>query len=128
MMRRRNRAKMSWPGWPNCDSISVTGVGPPKPLLMLLALGRLATTGSSTLPWSEAQVQLGNLIAEFGPASKTSRTQSAAYPFTRLRSDGIWVLDQEVPMDSLGPLAARHVTGRLAPVVEKLLADDPGLV
>src|SRR3954452_5201706 len=101
---------------------------PHKPLLMLLALGRLATTGSSALPWSEAQVQLGNLIAEFGPASKTSRTQSAAYPFTRLRSDGIWVLDHDVPMDSIGPLAARHVTGRLAPAVEKLLADDPGLV
>jgi putative restriction endonuclease len=101
---------------------------PHKPLLVLLALGRLATTGSSALPWSQAYAQLGNLIAEFGPASKTGRAQSAAYPFTRLRSDGIWVLDHDVPMDKIGPLAAEPTTGRFAPAVEKVLTDDPGLV
>jgi putative restriction endonuclease len=68
------------------------------------------------------------LIAEFGPASKTSRAQSAAYPFTRLRSDGIWVLDREVPMDNVGPLAAEPVTGRFTPSVEKVLAGDHELV
>ena len=67
---------------------------PHKPLLVLLALGRLANTGSSALPWSQAQAQLGDVLAEFGPASRTSRSQSAAYPFTRLRSDFIWVLDR----------------------------------
>jgi len=101
---------------------------PHKPLLVLLALGRLAAIGSSALPWSQAQVQLGNLIAEFGPASKTGRVQSAAYPFTRLRSDGIWLLDHDVPMDTIGTLAAWPVTGRFAPAVEKVLADDPDLL
>lgn len=101
---------------------------PHKPLLVLLALGRLATTGSSALSWQDAQTQLGGLIAEFGPASKTSRTQSAAYPFTRLRSDGIWVLDRDVPMDTVGPLAVEPITGRFAPGVEEVLAGDPGLV
>src|SRR5204863_5275580 len=57
-----------------------------------------------------------------------SRVQSAAYPFTRLRSDSIWVLDQDVPMDKVGPLAAEPTTGRFAPAVEKVLTDDPGLV
>nr|WP_207229732.1 hypothetical protein [Krasilnikovia cinnamomea] len=61
---------------------------PHKPLLVLLALGQLATAGSSELPWSQAQARLSDLIAEFGPSSRTSRAQSAAYPFTRLRSDG----------------------------------------
>jgi putative restriction endonuclease len=101
---------------------------PHKPLLVLLALGRLAARGSSALPWNEAQEQLGNLIAEFGPASQTSRAQSAEYPFTRLRSDGIWVLDRDVPMDNIGPLAAEPVTGRFTPAVETVLAADPDLV
>jgi putative restriction endonuclease len=62
---------------------------PHKPLLVLLALGRLAATGSSELPWSDAEDALAGLIAEFGPPSRTGRAQSAAYPFTRLRADGI---------------------------------------
>ena len=46
---------------------------PHKPLLVLMALGRLAETGSSELPWSEAEKQLGYLIAEFGPSSSSGR-------------------------------------------------------
>ena len=101
---------------------------PHKPLLVLLALGRLAATGSSELPWSAAESQLADLIAEFGPPSRTSRAQSAAYPFTRLRADGVWVLDQDVQMDLVGPLASKHVTGRLEPSAESALRDDPGLI
>lgn len=101
---------------------------PHKPLLVLLALGRLAATGSSELPWPEAEVQLADLIAEFGPPSRTSRAQSAAYPFTRLRADGVWVLDQDVQMDLVGPLAGQHVTGRLEPAMESVLRDDPALI
>jgi len=101
---------------------------PHKPLLVLLALGRLATTGSSALPWDRAEAELGNLIGEFGPASGTSRAQSAAYPFTRLRSDGIWLLDRDVPMDRTGPLSRAPVTGRLVPAVERALARDAELL
>jgi hypothetical protein len=43
---------------------------PHKPLLVLLALGRLASTGASMLSWMEAETTLADLIAEFGPASK----------------------------------------------------------
>ena len=56
-----------------------------------MALGRLEHTGSSSLPWPAAEPVLARLIAEFGPPSRTGRAQSAAYPFTRLRSDGVWV-------------------------------------
>jgi putative restriction endonuclease len=77
---------------------------PHKPLLVLLALGRLAETGSSSLPWSVAEERLADLLEEFGPTSKTPRAQSAAYPFTRLRSDGVWTLDHDVPMDRVSPL------------------------
>lgn len=94
---------------------------PHKPLLVLLALGRLAATGSSELPWSAAESALGELIAEFGPPSRTSRAQSAAYPFTRLRNDQIWILDRDVRMDAAKSLASEHVTGRFDPSVESVL-------
>lgn len=101
---------------------------PHKPLLVLLALGRLAATGSSELAWSAAESELADLIAEFGPPSRTSRAQSAAYPFTRLRADGVWVLDQDVQMDLVGPLADHHVSGRFEASVESALRNDPELV
>ncbi len=100
---------------------------PHKPLLVLLALGRLAETGSSSLPWSVAEDKLADLIQEFGPTSKTPRAQSAAYPFTRLRADGVWTLDRNVPMDNLKPLR-EGVTGRLEASLEKALKDRPELL
>ncbi len=101
---------------------------PHKPLLVLLALGRLNANGSSELPWSVAEPALADLIGEFGPPSRTSRAQSAAYPFTRLRADGVWVLDHDVQMDLVGPLADQHVVGRFDASVEAELRADPALV
>ena len=101
---------------------------PHKPLLMLLALGRVVATGSSELPWSEAETKLADLISEFGPPSATGRAQSATYPFTRLRADGIWVLDQDVRMDLVGPLARERVTGRFEASVESALLARPALI
>jgi putative restriction endonuclease len=101
---------------------------PHKPLLVLLALGRLVASGSSELSWSVAETVLAELIAEFGPPSKTSRVQSAAYPFTRLRADGIWVLDHDVQMDLVGPLAQGQVRGQLEPSVESALRAEPALI
>lgn len=101
---------------------------PHKPLLVLLALGRMAVTGSSELPWRDAEEYLARLIAEFGPPSRTGRAQSAAYPFTRLRADGVWVLNADVEMDHVRPLAERHVVGHFDPALEAALRADPGLV
>ncbi len=101
---------------------------PHKPLLVLLALGRLTATGSCAVPWSAAESTLADLIAEFGPPSRTSRAQSAAYPFTRLRADEVWQLDRDVQMDLVGPLATGHVTGRLEPAIEAALQSRPGLL
>jgi putative restriction endonuclease len=100
---------------------------PHKPLLVLLALGRLAATGSSATPWSVAETELARLIAEFGPPSRTGSAQSAAYPFTRLRADGVWTLDRDVPMDNVGPLRA-GVTGRLEASLEEALRSRPALI
>jgi putative restriction endonuclease len=65
---------------------------PHKPLLVLMALGRLMATGSSELPWTETWPQLAALIEEFGPTRAGGKAQRAAYPFTRLRSE--WHTDQ----------------------------------
>lgn len=101
---------------------------PHKPLLVLLALGELASTGSSEVPWSLAEQRLAELIASFGPPSRTAASQSAAYPFTRLRSDGVWVLSADVPMDRVGPLADADPVGRLTPELEAALTDTPTLL
>jgi putative restriction endonuclease len=101
---------------------------PHKPLLVLLALRRLGDSGSSALPWSSCEDELADLIEEFGPPSRTARAQSAAYPFTRLRSDGVWVLDQDVQMDRVGPLAERDVVGQFEASVESAFRADPALV
>jgi putative restriction endonuclease len=71
---------------------------------------------------------LAELIAEFGPPSRTGRAQSAAYPFTRLRADGVWVLDSDVQMDLVGPLARSQATGQLEPSVESALRARPALI
>jgi putative restriction endonuclease len=97
---------------------------PHKPLLALLAVARLMKTGSSELPFSVAEAALGSLIAQYAPSSQSNRAQSVAYPFTRLRSDGVWVLDSDVPMDLVGPLREGNVTGRLEPGVEGALRAD----
>ena len=101
---------------------------PNKPLLVLMALGRLATTGSSELRWHDDSAALGRLVSEFGLATQTSAAQSAAYPFTHLRSDGVWELSADVPHDRVGPLKEQHVTGRLTSAIEAALLAQPGRI
>lgn len=100
---------------------------PHKPLLVLLALGRLSRTGRSDVAWSDARTELAELITAFGPPSRTGAVQAAAYPFTRLRSDGVWVLDQDVPMDRVAPLSEKNVTGRFTDAIEQALRDPASL-
>jgi len=60
--------------------------------------------------------------------SRTGSAQSAAYPFTRLRSDGVWALDHDVPMDLIGPPNRQGVVGRLTDQIEQALRRDPALI
>lgn len=101
---------------------------PHKPLLVLLALAHLDETGTSSLAWSATEKRLADLIADFGPPSQTGARQRAAYPFTRLRSDGVWLLDHDVPMDRVGPLDEHGVVGRLEPDLESALTHDRRLL
>lgn len=101
---------------------------PHKPLLVLSALGRLTHNGASTLRFSELEAHLSSLITNFGPPSSAGRAPSAAYPFTRLRSDGVWQLTHDVPMDNVGPLRTLDVAGGFTPDIEAALRASPGLV
>ncbi|NAZ86469.1 restriction endonuclease [Kineococcus sp. T90] len=91
----------------------------------MLALARLLSTGSSAITWLEARRELAALITEFGPTSKTSPVQAAAYPFTRLRSDGLWTLTPDVPMDRVKPLEEHAVVGQLEPTLQAWLLAHP---
>lgn len=98
---------------------------PHKPLLALLALGRLLETGTSRLTWDEAEPSLAGLLEEFGTPARTSASQRAAYPFTHLRSDGVWRLSRDVPRDTVGPLRAEAVVGSSTPEIEAELLASP---
>ncbi|HSN10746.1 MAG TPA: hypothetical protein VLS51_01370, partial [Propionibacteriaceae bacterium] len=101
---------------------------PNKPLLVLMALGRLAATGSSELSWAEDAARIATLVSESGLATATGRAQSAAYPFTHLRSDGVWQLSADVPMDRVRPLVEGAVTGRFTSAIERALLARPGMI
>lgn len=97
---------------------------PHKPLLVLLALGQLNATGSSVLEWSTVEQRLGALLSEFG-TSTTTGSSSAAYPFTRLRSDGVWQLSRDVPNDNVGRLNSEPIEGHFSPEIEAELRGSP---
>jgi putative restriction endonuclease len=100
---------------------------PHKPLLVLLALGQFARSGSSSLPWSEAETRLGSLLAEFG-TSQPSGASSVAFPYTRLRTDGVWELSRQVANDSVSDLRAAPVEGHFTPEIESAFTASPHLV
>ena len=99
---------------------------PHKPLLVLLALGQFAQTGSSKLEWNVAEERLGRLLAEFGPPRRGA--PHPEFPFTRLRSDLVWQLSRDVPNDSLSSLREEPVSGQFVDDIEAALEQDPGLV
>lgn len=98
---------------------------PHKPLLILLALGRLSQQGTSQITWSEAERDLASLLNQFGRPSETKGASAVAYPFTRLRSDGFWTLSRDVPNDSVRALRQEPITGGLTPDLEAQLASSP---
>ena len=60
---------------------------PHKPLLLLLALGKLLQNKSRMIPYEEIDKNLDILLREFGPVRVNYRTE---YPFWRLQNDNLW--------------------------------------
>jgi putative restriction endonuclease len=86
---------------------------PHKPLLVLLALGRLLQHGKRVLPYREADEALGALLREFSP---TRRSVHPEYPFWRLQNDGVWEVRRA------GPMRVRE--GNADPLRRELLRRD----
>lgn len=104
-----------------------------KPLLILLALGRLAQGQPPMAEFSEIDGPLSNLLAEFGPSSAA---RSRHYPFWHLRTDGLWqlsgprtVLDRPPgATPTLTELRRGHVAGGLASELVRALQRKPELI
>ena len=101
---------------------------PHKPLLLLYALGRYQADGGAPVRFSEAEAQLDELLAEFGPPRKSS----PGYPFHHLTSDGLWVVrtddGRSSPGSNLGELRSSGAAGRLDPELIDALNNDSHLL
>ena len=104
---------------------------PHKPLLLLLALGRVLA-GEPRLGGYRDDIDgpLGDLLDRFGPPRRAHHPE---LPFVHLRSDGLWEIPGHDPMTSRGAvdkrqLVERNVPGGLPEGVHALLQADRALV
>lgn len=105
---------------------------PHKPLLLLLALGRLSHDEIS-IPFETVEAKLGTLLSEFGPCR---HRQEPMLPFWHLQSDELW----EVEADAVLPLGTNgkrpklqdlkrlHARGRFPESIRERLRTNPHLV
>ena len=104
---------------------------PHKPLLLLMALGRLQRGEGRLVAFSEVEADLLRLLKKYGPSRQSYHPE---YPFWRLQNDRLW----EVPGgDRLNTRRSnndppvtemRKVAGGLPAPVFDLLRDRPDLV
>jgi putative restriction endonuclease len=64
---------------------------PHKPLLILLALGRLESGGQRLTPFDQIEEKLARLLEEFGPPRKSPHPE---LPFYHLTNDGVWEIEE----------------------------------
>lgn len=105
---------------------------PHKPLLLLLALGRLQAGRERLAPFIDIEEPLRHLLEQYGHPRGRQRPE---YPFWRLSSDdGIWEIESEHPIEMtsagdprLSSLREVSVRGGLTAEVAEALASDSGL-
>lgn len=103
-----------------------------KPLLVLLALGRLLRGESPLVEFAGIEDGLGELQEEFGPSGSEKTRHNS---FWHLRTDGIWQLAGPAEITSrpagatptITELRRGHVAGGFAEPVRLALARDPAL-
>jgi predicted restriction endonuclease len=104
-----------------------------KPLLVLLALGRLRQGLPRLVGFVEIEAPLRVLLRLFGP---DRRSQHPEYPFWHSMSDGLWEVEgaDALPLKQGGcsptasTLRRSHAAGGLAPRVFEYLASKPDFV
>lgn len=105
---------------------------PHKPLLLLLALGKIQN-GEETLSYEEVDEKLRRLLEEFGPARKSYHPE---FPFWYLRTDGIWEIQEADTLKSRSgktqptrkELLNKNATGSFPADLRKLLKRKPELI
>ena len=106
---------------------------PHKPLLILLMLGRYQRGNFRSLLFEEAQVQLKELLFEFGPPS---RSINVLDPFWRLQNDGIWKVEdasgarvaETAAPPAVSTLVDRTARGNFAPEIAATLQKQPAYI
>lgn len=104
---------------------------PHKPLLLLLALGRISNGKPRLMLFEDIVGELVNLLALYGPSTAKNNPID---PFWRLSNDGIWdnpelsLLSMSKGSYSQGFLKDNKVTGGFTEQVYELLQSDPDLV
>lgn len=107
-----------------------------KPLLVLLALGRLTRGEPVMTEFASIEADLKSLLTDFGPSSASN---SRHYPFWHLATDeqgGLWRLSGPESVLSrpasttptLSELRDYHIQGGFSPEVDAALRNDPTLV
>ena len=103
-----------------------------KPLLVLLALGRLLRGEAPLVEFAGIEDKLGKLLEEFGPSGSEKTRHN---PFWHLRTDGVWQLAGPAEITSrpagatptITELRRGRVAGGFAEPVRLALARDPAL-
>lgn len=97
---------------------------PHKPLLLLLALGKVQNR-SRWLAYKDVKKDLGQLLLEFGPP----RTAKVIDPFLRLEKDGLWQFTPDIELQfKESVLMENAVSGGFTDDVYNILVSDPSLV
>lgn len=105
---------------------------PHKPLLLLLALGRVTKGNERLVRYSVVDDDLGKLLQEFGPPRRAIHPE---FPFGRLRSDGLWEIPggSKLTLTASGDVSPREmkelgIRGGFPKEVHTLLQSHPDLV
>lgn len=105
---------------------------PHKPLLLLLALGRVADGRERLVSYADVDERLAKLLREFGPPRVATHPE---FPFGRLRADGLWDIpgDSKLSITASGDLKSkemreRGVRGGFPEGIHAVLQSDPRLV
>lgn len=83
---------------------------PHKPLLVLLALGRLQAGAARLLKFDDIEKTLAQLLQDFGPPRRTPHPE---YPFWRLQNDGIWQVPRHQELERFRGARVGHNTDPL---------------
>lgn len=103
---------------------------PHKPLLILLAVGRIAQNKPRLMRFAEVEEPLRQLLIEFGPRRKSYHPE---YPFWYLRNNGIWEIpdagDVALKKNHRDPKLddIRRFSGGFLPEAYEVLHKHPGL-